>query len=44
MARGSCYECVAILQIAKERELVTPTEYETLYNHCVVIKNTYFFA
>lgn len=32
VARGSCYECVPILAIAKEQKLLNQAEYERLYD------------
>ncbi len=34
IARGSCYECVAILAIAKKREYMTSAQYDTCYEYC----------
>lgn len=32
IARGSCYECVAILSIAKNQRYIPDLQYEPLYN------------
>lgn len=37
LSRGSVYECVAILAIAKDRKYVEPAGYEKMYEHCVVL-------
>lgn len=37
LARGSCYECVAILAIAKEQELISEEVYNQSYNTCLVL-------
>lgn len=34
LSRGSCYECVAILSIAKERKYISSKEYSQLYEAC----------
>lgn len=34
LARGSCYECVAILEIAKNRKYINENEYFDLYEKC----------
>lgn len=33
MARGSCYECVAVLTIAKNRQYITGAEFSIVYEH-----------
>lgn len=33
LSRGSCFECVAILQIAKERGYISEENYDLLYDH-----------
>lgn len=34
MSRGSCFECVAILQICKNRRYITANDYEKYYEFC----------
>jgi len=34
MARGSCYECIAILTIANNRKYIADDVYEKIYQHC----------
>lgn len=34
LSRGSCYECVAILTIGKNRNYVTSSEFTTYYDTC----------
>ena len=34
LARGSCYECVAILIVCKNRKYISLQEYEELYLFC----------
>ncbi len=34
LARGSCYECVAILEIARNRKYINENEYLNLYEKC----------
>lgn len=40
LARGSCYECVAILSIAKQRKYITEEEYRKMYEHANKIART----
>ena len=35
LARGSCFECVAILTIARHQELISSDEFSTLYEQCL---------
>jgi four helix bundle protein len=37
LSRGSCYECVSILEIAKNRGFVRERQYASLYDQCVSI-------
>lgn len=37
MARGSCYECVAILQISKNRKYLDEPSYNIVYEKCLVL-------
>ena len=37
LSRGSCYECVAILDIALRRKYITKDRYDYLYAECVTI-------
>lgn len=37
IARGSCYECIPIIQIAYEIKLITGKQYELWYNQLVTI-------
>ena len=34
IARGSCYECVAVLTIAKRRKYITSQQFDTAYETC----------
>ena len=34
ISRGSCYECAAIMTIAKKRRYISDTDYEVCYQHC----------
>lgn len=34
LSRGSCFECVAILSIALNRNYIVPEEFETHYDTC----------
>lgn len=34
LARGSCYECVAILTIARNRKYISEDEYRKFYEFC----------
>ncbi len=34
LSRGSCYECIAVLTIAKERNYISSEEYEVAYGLC----------
>lgn len=36
-SRGSCYECVAILSIARKRTFITEKQFLSSYDHCIVI-------
>ncbi len=40
LARGSCYECVAIITIAKQRKYITEEESITIYEHANKIART----
>lgn len=33
LAKGSCYECIAILTIAKNRKYILQNEYDKFYDH-----------
>lgn len=35
VARGSCFECVAILTIAKNQKLINQEEYLRIYSQCL---------
>lgn len=35
LARGSCFECVAVLAIARNQKLINQEEYLKLYNQCL---------
>ncbi|OGK11784.1 hypothetical protein A2954_05000 [Candidatus Roizmanbacteria bacterium RIFCSPLOWO2_01_FULL_37_12] len=35
LARGSCFECVAILMIAKNQKLITNNQYLDIYGKCL---------
>lgn len=35
LARGSCFECVAILTIAKNQLLISEKDYHILYENCL---------
>lgn len=35
LARGSCFECVAILTIAQNQKLINPKEFSQLYSQCL---------
>lgn len=37
LARGSCFECVAILMITKNQKLITDSQYSDLYGKCLEI-------
>lgn len=37
LARGSCFECVAILTIAKNQKLINEKEYAFFYENCLEI-------
>jgi four helix bundle protein len=37
LARGSCFECVAIISIARNRGYIGNEEYNELYNQCTKI-------
>jgi len=37
LSRGSCYECIAILTIAKRRKYIEETKFLELYNKCNII-------
>lgn len=37
LAKGSCFECVAILSIAKSRKYITNEQYAANYSHCLQI-------
>jgi len=37
LTRGSCYECVAVIKIALNREYVNEKEYQTLYDEIEII-------
>lgn len=37
IARGSCYECIAILQLTFKLKLLTSNQYETFYNELIEI-------
>ena len=34
LARGSCYECVSVIQIARKRMYISETEYNKAYDFC----------
>lgn len=34
-ARGSVYECVAVLTIARDQDYITTMQYNSLYNKCL---------
>src|SRR3989344_2932700 len=34
LARGSCFECVAVIAIAKERKYISVSEYNDAYEFC----------
>jgi len=34
LARGSCYECIAIFQIAWNRKFIKESQYDSLYDQC----------
>lgn len=34
VSRGSCYECIAILTIAKKRTYLSIVDFTALYEHC----------
>lgn len=40
LARSSCYECVAILYIAKNRKYITNGEFEKVYEWCDKLSRT----
>jgi len=40
LSRGSCYECVAILTIAKQRKYITVDEYNSAYENANNIART----
>lgn len=40
MARSSCYECVAILTIAKNRKYITEHEFDEMYEWCNKLART----
>ena len=35
LSRGSCYECVAILTIAKKREYISQKDFDDNYQYCI---------
>lgn len=35
LARGSCFECAAIVTIARNQELISPDEFSKLYEQCL---------
>lgn len=37
LSRGSCYECVAILTIAKNRKYITEKEFQSCYETCLAL-------
>lgn len=37
LSRGSCYECIAILSIAKKQKYITDIQYAENYSQCTVI-------
>jgi len=37
IARGSCFECAAILQIAFEQEYISKKEYDLAYEKCEIL-------
>jgi len=37
LSRGSCYECVAILQIALDQNYISPLEYQKYYENLEII-------
>lgn len=37
LARGSCYECIAILTIAKNRKYISSSEFSNCYEECNII-------
>ncbi len=40
VARGSCYECIAILAVAKNEKLLSQSEYIKLYEDIAVLAKT----
>lgn len=40
LSRGSCYECVAIIKIAKERKYISLEEHGQLYEFCEKLSRT----
>lgn len=37
LSKGSCYEVVAVIEIAKMREYVSVQEHEQLYSNCLML-------
>ncbi len=37
LSKGSCFECVAILQVARKRKYMTEEEYQKFYSWCLQI-------
>ena len=40
LARSSCYECVAIVSIAKSRKYITDIEFDKIYEWCDKLART----
>lgn len=37
ISKGSCFECVAILTIAKKQNYLSEGQYTSLYKHCILL-------
>jgi len=37
IARGSCFECIPIIEIAKKQKILSTKKANKWYNHCVVM-------